>query len=341
MPGNLNATTPNRYIKSDLKSYKKIWEEEHPCRWSYMKILREFSTIKSVYPEINPFCEVYRMRDNLYAIFNESFDGAGDVWMFLIDGPQKALLIDTSFGVGDLKGLCRKLVGDKPLIVVNTHNHFDHCYGNAQFEETYCYEAEVFNIQRTNNPHIWDYLFDENGEGIYAGGFTKEDIIPWHEYRVIGVPANHIFDLGDGYEVELIPLVGHTSGQSGYLDRHNRILFTGDTTGLGMAAPGDEHPENCTVEAQAECYRAIWARKDEYDGVFPSHGALDQTKTVVKYQLDALEAVLKDPDNYNETRVFERNGVKHESRLKYIFQGTGLRYSPDRVYKSQVLGEGK
>ncbi|MCD8380848.1 MAG: MBL fold metallo-hydrolase [Lachnospiraceae bacterium] len=337
MPGNLKNTKPNRPIKSDLKSYRIIWETEHPIRWSYMKILREFSTLKKVYP-INPFCEVYQMRDNLYCIFNESFDGAGDVWMFLIDGPEKAMLIDTSFGVGDLKGLCRELVGDKPLVVVNTHFHYDHCYGNAQFEKCYCYEDEAFNIQTTNNPHIWDYLFDENGNGIYAGGFTKEDIIDWHEYQIIGVPANTIFDLGEGYEVELIPLVGHSSGQAGYLDKNNRILFTGDVTGIGgRVLAGDPHPENCTVEAMCECFRKIWARHDEYDGVFPSHGTLDQTNTVVKYHLDALEAILKDPENANEKKVIEHADRKVVSYLKYIYQGTAVRYSPERVYKEQVL----
>ncbi len=336
MPGNIRNTTPNRYIKSDIKSYRKVFEEEHPCRWPYMKVLREYSTLKSVYPDINPFCEVYRMRDNLYAIYNESYDGAGDVWMFLIDGPEKALLIDTSFGVGDLKGLCRKLVGDKPLIVANTHSHFDHAYGNAQFDECFCYEDEVYSMKLTNNPHIWDYLFDENGEGIYAGGFTKDDIIEWHEYTITGLPANYIFDLGGDYEVELIPLIGHTPGNSGFLDHHNRILFTGDVTGLGMPRPGEPHPENCTVEAQAECFRAIWPRHDEYDGVFPSHGALDQTNTVIKYHLDALEAILKDPENCNEMTKFVRDGKEEVMCKKYIYQGTAVKYSLDRVYKNQI-----
>ena len=30
-------------------------------------------------------------------------DGFADVWMYLVIGPEKALLIDTSFGIGDLK----------------------------------------------------------------------------------------------------------------------------------------------------------------------------------------------------------------------------------------------
>ncbi|MFQ9073117.1 MAG: hypothetical protein ACLR43_10615 [Faecalibacillus faecis] len=36
------------------------------------------------------------------------------------------MLIDTAFGLGDLKGLIHKLIGDKEIIVCNTHCHIDH-----------------------------------------------------------------------------------------------------------------------------------------------------------------------------------------------------------------------
>lgn len=77
----------------------------------------EFSTLKQFYPEIDPYAEVYRMRDNVYACFSESLDGAGRL-VFVIDGPE---------GHGDrygirigFQGTGEKVGGDKPLIVVNT-----------------------------------------------------------------------------------------------------------------------------------------------------------------------------------------------------------------------------
>lgn len=107
MPG--GSPVPNRYIKSELKSHRLLWEEERPIRWPYMKILREYSTLKEFYPEINPYVEAYRMRENVWALFQESMDGAGDLWMYVINGPERVLLIDTGFGVGDLKGLVQHL----------------------------------------------------------------------------------------------------------------------------------------------------------------------------------------------------------------------------------------
>lgn len=171
-----------RPIKSDLKSRRFVWDEERAIRWPYYKILREFSTLKQFYPEIDPYAEVYRMRDNVYACFSESLDGAGDVWSFVIDGPGKAMVIDTGFGIGDFKGLVKKLVGDKPLIVVNTHSHYDHAYGNCQFERCYCSEAEVARMEKKNNPHIWDYLFDENGNCRFTE-FDRNDLVKWRGVR--------------------------------------------------------------------------------------------------------------------------------------------------------------
>ena len=148
MPG--GKPIPNRYIKSDLKSHRILWEDEHPCRWPFMKVLRETSSLKEFYPEINPYVEAYKVRDNVWALFQESMDGAGDLWMYVINGPEKVMIVDTGFGVGDLKGLVQHLVGskDKEIFVANTHHHYDHAYGNAQFDKCYCHQDEVFSIDR-------------------------------------------------------------------------------------------------------------------------------------------------------------------------------------------------
>ena len=246
MPG--GSPVPNRYIKSELKSHRLLWEEERPIRWPYMKILREYSTLKEFYPDINPYVEAYRMRENVWALFQESMDGAGDLWMYVINGPERVLLIDTGFGVGDLKGLVQHLVGsDKEILVANTHHHYDHAYGNAQFARCYCHQDEEFSMRRTMNPHIWDYLFDENGKNIYTE-FNRNDIIPYQEYELIPIPTGYRFDLGKGYEVEAIPLRGHSAGQCAYLDHHNHIIFTGDIGGAGRRYEGDPCADNCTVE---------------------------------------------------------------------------------------------
>ena len=317
-----------RPIKSNLKSKRIVWEEEKPIRWSFMKVLREYSTLKREYP-VNPYAEVYPFRDNLYCIFTESLDGAGDPWMYLIDGPEKCMLIDTGFGVGDLKGLIGELVGDKPIIVANTHSHFDHAYGNCQFDACYCHEYEVPRMRQKNNPHIWDYLFDENGKPIWTE-FDRNDIVPYHEYEIIGVPDGHLFDLGGGYTVEAVHLPGHTPGQCAYFDYNNHTIFTGDTTGISRV-PGEPFEEFCTVTALRNALLRLKPRFSQIQGVFPGHGMLDQSSVTLQYLLDAAEAVIAHPDRYDSMREFIRKGQKMVTYTKNIYEGSAIRYTMNSV----------
>ena len=104
------ALEKQRSINSPLKSKRILWREpENPIRWAYAKLLREQSNTKKLY-DINPYAEVYRFRDNVYGIYTESLDGMGDPWMYLVVGPEKAMLIDTGFGAGDLKGLVEEII---------------------------------------------------------------------------------------------------------------------------------------------------------------------------------------------------------------------------------------
>ena len=324
-----------REIHSDLKSERIVWEIEHPIRWSFMKILREYSTLKEFYPEIDPYVEAYKFRDNLYCLFSDSLDGAGDPWMYLIDGPEKCMLIDTGFGIGDLKGLIHKLVGDKPIIVANTHAHYDHAYGNAQFDRCYCHKNEVYRMKQKNNAQIWDYLFDENGIPKWTK-FDRNDLISYHEYEIVGVEDGYLFDLGGGYEVEAILYPGHTPGQCAYYDHRNHTIFIGDTTGISSAVPGEPYEEFCTVEAMRDALVKLQPRFEEISGVFPGHGMLDQTNLVLQYQLDAVEAILRNPENYDEKRIRTfGKGEKREMCMKYIYQGTGIRYNLNDVWKGK------
>ena len=46
-------------------------------------------------------------------------------FMFLIVGEEKAMLIDTGYGEGNLREIVEGIT-DKPVMVVDTHGHFDH-----------------------------------------------------------------------------------------------------------------------------------------------------------------------------------------------------------------------
>lgn len=324
-----------RKMYSEVKTNRTVYREpENPVRWAYEQLLRTHDKTKRIYP-VDPYAEVYRFRDNLYGIYTESLDGMGNVWSFLIIGPEKALLIDTGFGLGNLKGLCQELTGGMEIILVNTHAHFDHAYGNFPFGRVYCSEYEVPSMQSKNNPHIWDYLFDENGKGNWCD-FDRSDLVPWQDYEIIGVPDGYIFDLGGGYEVELVHMGGHTPGHAGFLDKVNRIFFPGDDGCIGNLMVGggdanDPYRDKASVTTLRESFAKLVARRDEFDSLFPSHGILDVGPIMLTNLLEACDRILTDPDHPSEVRVREIHGQIRTQHCEHVYNSGFLIYSPDRV----------
>ncbi|MGC8487253.1 MAG: MBL fold metallo-hydrolase [Clostridia bacterium] len=61
---------------------------------------------------------------------------------FLLVGSRRALLADTGLGIGDIRAAVES-VTRLPVVVVNTHHHFDHVGGNHLFAERLIHEAGV------------------------------------------------------------------------------------------------------------------------------------------------------------------------------------------------------
>lgn len=332
-------------IRSSLKARRIKWgDPQNQISWAYMKMLREHHDTKKVY-DINPYVEVYQFRDNLYGLFTQNCDGAGDVWMYLIVGPEKALLIDTAFGMGDLKGLASFLAGGRPVIVANTHGHVDHAYGNCRFERVYCHEYEVPALKR-QNIHMFDYLFDEKGNPVWLD-FDKIDLPVFNPYEIVGVPDGYVFHLGGGYEVELIWLGGHAAGNAGFLDRKNRIFFPGDdlcsdvSSVGGGPRPGIEHGQYMNVETFRDNLVRVVERIGEFDFVFPSHFMVDLENVVLVDQLKTLNEILENPEDYDymAVGVSPKDGTPRERMFKYIRGFGPVAYTREGIYRPKPEGK--
>ena len=302
----------------------KVLMEQEPVEQlskAWMKELRLYNRTKKEY-DCNPYAEVYRFRDNVYGILTDSADGMGAPWMFLVVGPEKAMLIDTGFGIGDLKGLVKEITGGLPLYVVNTHAHFDHCYGNCQFDRVYCHEYEAPYLEAKQDPHIWDYLFDGNGKNIWCE-FDREDIVPFKRYEIVPCPDGTVFSLGGDYEMELIFLGGHSAGHAAFLDKKNRILFCGDDfismrVGLGVPKPGMPYGGFVTVHEFKKQVEKLARRTAEFDSLFPGHFILDIDSSAVMGMLKVLERIDHNPEDFDYQ---ERN---HRGILKRFCFVNGL-----------------
>ncbi|CBL20065.1 Zn-dependent hydrolases, including glyoxylases [Ruminococcus sp. SR1/5] len=117
--------------------------------------------------------------------------------MYVINGTERALLLDTGLGLTDLKEEVLKLCGEKSLIVVNTHAHVDHNSGNYQFEEV-CVGRydEPFSHQIVDQElrEMSELMFFEIPE---KEGFSFEMWNPGPARKICTVRDGDIFDLGD------------------------------------------------------------------------------------------------------------------------------------------------
>lgn len=165
--------------------------------------------------------------ENIYHIYEP-----GGVYTTLIIGSKKALLIDTGYGYGDLKKAVEALT-DLPVIVANTHGHFDHAGGNYQFNSVYINKNELptyFWYLTEVKPLTTKTLLAKRSEdGLSI--IPPELDIDWYlkqNNKHFEMLSNHqVFDLG-GRMVEAIFLPGHTRGSVVFYDDLSRLLISGD-----------------------------------------------------------------------------------------------------------------
>lgn len=315
---------------------------QNQMSWAYMKQLRENNKTMKVY-DINPYVEVYQFRDNLYGLFNQNCDGAGDVWMYLILGPEKAMLIDTGFGLGDMKGLVDEITGGMPLVVANTHTGPDHVLGNYRFDTVYCHEYEVENIRAKCRPDAFDYLFDADGNNIWLQ-FDRNDLPAWRDYQLIGVPDGHTFDLGGGYQVEVVWTAGHAAGHAMFLDKTGRNLFAGDDVcsdviGCGSGPkPGGFNNQYCNLTSYRDCLARLAQRLEEFDYIFPGHFMVNLENHLLLDILDALNKIIADPGcyDYKVEHAGGNNGIKRVRMHKFIKGFGTIAYTENGVYPPQA-----
>jgi len=254
----------------------------------------------------------------------------GQDLIYLVCGKERALLIDTGWGVGDLPALAASLLDTRfdrppPLAVVNTHGHPDHTYGNGQFSEVYVSPGDAAWLREPPSLEHRQWIAAAMLPKPLPSGF---DVKRWASTAPDSLPPvedGQIFALG-GRTLEVIALAGHSPGSICLLDREMHRLFTGDSVLAGQIWLHLD--ESLPLRQFYENLCRVQARSDQFDALLPAHGSLDALP-LSKALLDKLIAGI--------ASILDRRCVGREEKT---FAGDGLRcdfgscsvlYRPDRL----------
>lgn len=209
------------------------------------------------------------------------------VRFFVLEGTEKALLIDSGMNTPDAREIAEKIM-KKPLELLNTHGDRDHISGNGAFESFYMCAAEEENYRT------------KGGEG-----------------KIRAIKEGDIIDLGDR-PLEIIEIPGHTPGSIAILDINNRILISGDSVQDGkifMFGPFR------SLEAYIPRMRKLLTYTDRFDEVWPSHGSIPVKGDIIPKLIEGAEAILA---GKAEGQPVERFGFK---AVLYQFEEAGFLYN--------------
>ena len=257
--------------------------------------------------------EIIKQKDYLYVI-RERLDEIDPRFLttytniYLILGPEKALLIDTGSGLNPLKPVVDKLIENRELLVINTHSHFDHRGSNDEFETIYIHENEVGNASM---PFDISILKDSPKEIVYR--YSTIGFVYQPSLNVEPLIDGDRFELGD-ISVEVIHTPGHSVGSISLLTDKGD-LFTRDTAHYGAMYLPKKRQFSVILDSISKLL--VLFDNSNVQEIYPSH----EEYPVGKELLVKLYEGITNIENIWDTKIKDRflgAWILEDKNFKYI-----------------------
>lgn len=155
---------------------------------------------------------------NRSILFTNSIPAGWDLNIHLITGDKYNYIIDTGLGSSSIAPIKEYLKhNNKPIIVINTHYHWDHIWGNSSLKNCIIISHKLCREMIEVN---WEEMIQRNKQ--YLNGevemylpnliFEKELYFPEDKIRIVYTP-------------------GHTIDSISVIDEVEKVLNTGDNIG--------------------------------------------------------------------------------------------------------------
>ena len=249
------------------------------------------------------------------------------VCMYLVEGRESALLLDTGMGCGDLKGFIDSICY-KPYQVLLSHGHCDHAGGSAQFDEVYMHYAD---LELEKQHCALEKRIDEikNAPLPPPKKWREEDMITSRDTPYKKLSEGMVFDLGD-VSVEIIEVPGHTHGQLVFLVSDEKTAIFGDACGVHTLL---HFPESTTIKEYYESLLHLKLYEHKFDRILRFHGSFESPKELMNNNIELCEDIIAGTDAKIDA---EYHGFKcmigrNESLDSIQIKAGNIMYNPDRI----------
>jgi len=249
---------------------------------------------------------VIQMDEHTWRI--EEYSAMASVYMYLLEGEEKALLIDTGFGTIPLKQIVEEYT-QKPVSVILTHGHVDHIGGTSFFENVWIHPADRLVYEEHGTKEVRSIFID-----------LEQAWYPVGE-KLLDIDENRCVDLG-GRLLSIVDAPGHTKGSVCVYDEARKWLFTGDTCCEADVLLQFEHSD--TVETFKNTINSL--KGIDFTDTWPAHHKLPVKRNV----LDAFEEAAQMICDGTIAGIPESTAWGEACRVDY--KTIGIVYCEDRVH---------
>ncbi len=235
---------------------------------------------------VSPWFEVYQVSAGAFALLESRH--YEEVISYLILGAERAVLLDTGMGIGDIRAEVERLT-DLPVVVINSHGHYDHVGDNHRFAEVWAYgdDGEVARIERgLTRAQCTDYMrpdwYLELPSGFDPAAY---EIRPSRVTRRL----RHLEAIELGRRTLTVHHTpGHSSGSLCLFDGRDGLLFTGDAFYPGAMYA---HFEDSDFSAYLRSIKYLVGILGPVRHLCPAHNEAYVPKEVLMRVLEAFERI--------------------------------------------------